>query len=101
MSFRLHEDRIAVKAGEAEEVSKSGLILSEGAQNPWIFSEVVLVGPGRRNEAGELVEMDFTAGDEVMHHIHAGQPTEVDGTEYRILRPGDIVGVKTTELKSV
>ena len=101
MSFRLSGDAIAVLAGEAEETSASGLILTEGAQNPWITGTVVHVGPGRRNEAGDVVEMDYQPDDVVIFHRHVGSPWEWESVEYRILRPGDIVAVQTTELKSV
>ncbi len=101
MSFRLSEDRIAVLADDAEETSASGLILTEGAQNPFITGTVVQTGPGRRNEAGDRVEMDYHPDDVVIFHRHAGGRWEWEGAEYRMLTPGDILGVTETSLSVV
>ena len=95
MTLKLTDDKIAVIAPPKEpETTASGIILSEGssAEQPWISGAVVLVGPGRRNEAGDRVAMDIAVGDEIYFHRHTGQRVEIDDTEYIILRPGDILG---------
>jgi chaperonin GroES len=94
MTLKLTDDKIAVIAEKLEEKTDSGFYIPEGSsgEKPFISSPVVLVGPGRRNEAGDRVDMDIAVGDEIYFHRHTGQRVEIDDTEYIILRPGDILG---------
>jgi len=85
-------DRVIVKQIEAEEKTKSGIILSSSAQEkPQIF-EVVEVGPGGKVD-GELVEMVVKPGDKVVTGSYSGTEVKIDGDEYKIVRQSDILAI--------
>ena len=56
-------------------------------------SEVIAVGPGKRDEAGRLVAMDVKVGDRVLFGKYSGQTVKVDGEELLVMREEDIMGV--------
>jgi len=91
MAFFLHDDRIAVLPEEVEETSASGLILSESAQGPLRHGVVTHVGTGYYSE-GTYVRPNFREGDKVFWHRASGQPLVLEGTEYIILAPREVIG---------
>ena len=85
-------DRVVLKQVEAEETTKSGIILSSSAQEkPQVF-EVIAVGPGGIVE-GHDVEMTVSAGDRVLTGKYTGTQVKVDGVELTIVRQSDILAV--------
>ena len=85
-------DRVVTKRIEAEETTKSGIILTSTAkEKPEIF-EVVAVGPGGMVD-GVDVKMYVKVGDRVIAAKYAGNEVKVDGTEYSILRQSDILAI--------
>jgi chaperonin GroES len=85
-------DRVVLKQVEAEETTKSGIILSSAAQEkPQVF-EVIAVGPGGVVD-GHDVEMTVSAGDKVITGKYTGTQVKVDGVELTIVRQSDILAV--------
>ncbi len=85
-------DRVVLKPVEAEETTKSGIILTASAKEKPEISEVVAVGPGGMVDGNE-VKMFVKVGDKVITAKYAGTEVKVDGTEYSIVRQSDILAV--------
>ena len=85
-------DKVVVKTVEAEETTKSGIILTASAKEKPEITEVVAVGPGGKVD-GIDVEMFVRVGDKVITAKYAGTEVKVDGVEYSIVRQSDILAV--------
>ena len=85
-------DRVVLKQVEAEETTKSGIILTSSAQEKPQFATIVAVGPGGMVD-GKEVEMFVNIGDKVITGKYAGTEVKLDGEEYTIVRQGDILAV--------
>ena len=90
MSIKPLLDRVVLKVEEAEEKTKSGIILSSAAQEKPQFASVVAVGPGGIVDGNE-VEMYVKVGDKVIASKYAGTEVKFDGEEYTIVRQSDIL----------
>ena len=93
MSIRPLHDRVVVKRVEAEEKTASGIVLRGSAAEKPDVGEVVAVGEGRRNKAGERVALDVKVGDKVIFGKYSGQTVKVDGEELLVMREEDIFGI--------
>ncbi len=93
MNIKPLADRVVVKLVEAEEKTKAGIILTASAQEKPQVAEVVAVGPGARNEKGELIPMEVSVGDKVITAKYTGTEVKVDGVEYTIVKQGDILAI--------
>ena len=85
-------DRVVLKSVEAEETTKSGIILTASAKEKPEIAEVVAVGPGGKVD-GNDVEMFLKVGDKVITAKYAGTEVKVDGEEYSIVRQSDILAI--------
>ena len=85
-------DRVVLKSTEAEETTKSGIILTGSAKEKPVVSEVVAVGPGGVVD-GKEVTMYVDVGDKVVISNNAGTEVKLDGEEYKIVRQNDILAV--------
>ena len=85
-------DRVVLKSTEAEETTKSGIILTGSAKEKPVVSEVVAVGPGGIVD-GKEVTMYVEVGDKVVISNYAGTEVKLDGEEYKIVRQNDILAV--------
>ena len=83
-------DRVVLKVEEAEEKTKSGIILSSAAQEKPQFATVVAVGPGGVVDGNE-VKMYVNVGDKVIAGKYAGTEVKIDGEEFTIVRQSDIL----------
>ena len=92
MTIKPLADRVVVKLVEAEEKTKSGIILSSAAQEKPQFATVVAVGPGGVVD-GKEVEMYVKEGDKVIASKYAGTMVKLDGEEFIIVRVGDILAI--------
>ena len=93
MNIKPLADRVVIKMLEAEETTKSGIILtSSTAQEKPQVAEVVAVGPGGVVD-GKEVKMEVSVGDKVLTSKYAGTEVKVDGEEYTILRQSDILAI--------
>ena len=86
------EDRVLLKMVEAEETTKSGIILSSGSQEKPQIAEVVAVGSGRM-EDGKRVEMSIKVGDKVITGKYSGTEVKYEGTDYIIVKESDILAI--------
>ena len=93
MSFRPLHDRILVRRIEAEEKSAGGIIIPDTAKEKPQEGEVLAVGPGARNEAGQLIPLDVEVGDRILFGKWSGTEVKIDGVEYLIMKESDIMGV--------
>lgn len=85
-------DRVVLKQCEAEETTKSGIILAGSAQEKPQEAEVVAVGPGGMVD-GKEVSMQVKAGDKVIYSKYAGNEVKVDGEEFIIVKQNDILAI--------
>ena len=85
-------DRVVIKSVEAEETTKSGIILTASAQEKPQIAEVVAVGPGGLVD-GKEVKMMLKVGDRVLTGKYSGTEVKVDGVEYSIIRQSDILAI--------
>jgi chaperonin GroES len=88
------EDRIIVKANDADQTTASGLVIPDTAKEKPQEGTVVAVGPGRFNEDGdERIPLDITVGDKVIYSKYGGTEVKVEGEEYLILSGRDVLAV--------
>lgn len=92
MKIRPLADRVVIKMVEAEETTKSGIILAGTAKEKPQVAEVVAVGPGGLVD-GKEVTMNVNVADKVIISKYAGTEVKFDGEEYMIVRQGDILAV--------
>lgn len=85
-------DRVVLKQLEAEEKTKSGIILTGSAQEKPQEAEVIAVGPGGMVD-GKEITMQVKAGQKVIYSKYAGTEVKLDGTEYIIVKQSDILAV--------
>lgn len=85
-------DRVIVKMVEAEEKTKSGLILTGSAKEKPEIAEVIAVGPGGNIDGKEVV-MTVKVGEKVITSKYAGTSVKFEGEEYTIVRQSDVLAV--------
>ncbi|MBE7013062.1 MAG: co-chaperone GroES [Ruminococcaceae bacterium] len=92
MTIKPLADRVVIKMTEAEDTTKSGIILAGNAKEKPQVAEVVAVGPGGMVEGKEVV-MEVKVGDKVLINKYAGTEVKVDGEESIIVRQSDILAI--------
>ena len=92
MKLKPLADRVIIKMVEAEEKTKSGIILTGSAKEKPEVAEVVEVGPGGMVDGKEVV-MTVKKGDKVVTGKYAGQELKLDGEDYVIVKMADILAV--------
>ncbi|MBQ1284207.1 MAG: co-chaperone GroES [Acutalibacteraceae bacterium] len=92
MTIKPLADRVVVKMVEAEETTKSGIILAAAAQEKPQVAEIVAVGPGGIVDGKETV-MYVNVGDKVIMSKYSGTEVKLDGVQYTILRQSDILAI--------
>ncbi|TCI97757.1 MULTISPECIES: co-chaperone GroES [Aeromicrobium] len=94
VSIKPLEDRVVVKALEAEQTTASGLVIPDTAKEKPQEGEIVAVGPGRFNEDGdERIPVDVQVGDKVIFSKYGGTEVKYGGEEFLILSARDILAV--------
>ncbi len=93
MKIRPLNDRVLVKRLESEEKTAGGIIIPDSAKEKPAEGEVVAVGPGKLNEAGQRVALNIAVGDRVLFSKYGGTDVKLDGEDYLIMREDDILGV--------
>ena len=93
MKFRPLHDRVVVRRIEQDERTKGGIIIPDTAKEKPMEGEVIAVGPGGRDEKGNLVPLDVKAGDRVLFGKWSGNEVKIDGEELLIMKESDIMGV--------
>ncbi len=87
------EDRIVVKALEAEQTTASGLVIPDTAKEKPQEGEVVALGPGRVDDSGNRVPIDVAVGDKVIYSKYGGTEVKYAGEEFLILSARDVLAV--------
>ena len=93
MNIKPLADRVVVKLIEAEEKTKTGILLTASAQEKPQIAEVVAVGPGAYSEDGKLIPMEVQVGDKVITSKYSGTEVKMDGVEYTIVKQGDVLAI--------
>ena len=93
MKFRPLHDRLLVRRSEEEGRSAGGIIIPDSARERPMQGEVISVGPGARNDRGDIVPPDVKIGDTVLFGKYAGSEVTIDGEEFVILKEVDVLGV--------
>ena len=87
-------DRVVIEPLDEEaSTSPGGIIIPDTAKEKPQAGKVVAAGPGRTTDNGQLIKLDVKKGDQVVYSKYAGTEYAVGGTEYLILREGDILAV--------
>ncbi|GMU40427.1 MAG: 10 kDa chaperonin [Chloroflexota bacterium] len=84
-------DHIILKAVKQEEITTSGLVIPDSAKEAPQHGLVVAVGPGKRNEKGDLDVIDLKDGDRILYQKYTGQEVTVDSVEYIVIRFQDVL----------
>ena len=93
MKFRPLHDRVLVRRIEQEDKTAGGIIIPDTVKEKPIEGEVISVGPGARNEKGELVPLDVKAGDRILFGKWSGTEVKIDGEELLIMKESDVMGI--------
>ncbi len=93
MHFRPLHDRVLVRRIEAEEKTAGGIIIPDTAKEKPQEGEVIAVGAGARNEAGELIALTVKEGDRVLFGKWSGTEVKINGEDLLIMKESDILGV--------
>ena len=91
-------DRVIVEALEEEETTSSGIVLPDTAKEKPQRGRVLAVGPGARNDKGEIIPMEVAVGDEVIYSKYGGTEIKVGADEVLVLRESDVLA-KVTSIK--
>ena len=93
MKFRPLHDRVVIRRVEEEQKTKGGLIIPDTAKEKPMQGEVLAVGPGARNDKGDLAPMSVQVGDRVLFGKWSGTEVKLDGDELLIMKESDLMGV--------
>ena len=93
VSIKPLEDRIVVKALEAETTTASGIVIPDSAKEKPQEGEVIAIGPGRIDDKGNRVPLDLAVGDKVIYSKYGGTEVKYAGEEYLILSARDVLAV--------
>ncbi|MET3858955.1 co-chaperone GroES [Rhizobium sp. OAE497] len=99
MSFRPLHDRILVRRIESQEKTKGGIIIPDTAKEKPQEGEVVAVGGGARNDAGEIQALDVKAGDRILFGKWSGTEIKINGEDLLIMKESDVLGVIEAEVE--
>jgi len=90
-------DRLIVEAIEEEETTTSGIVLPDTAKEKPQRGRVLAVGPGMRNDSGEIVPMEVAVGDEIIYSKYGGTDIKLGADEVLILRESDVLAKVATK----
>ena len=93
MKLRPLADRVIVRQNDAEEKTRTGIVLPDSAKEKPTKGKVISVGPGKFDDKGKRMEVGVRTGDTVYYGKYSGTEVEVDGQKFVILREADILGV--------
>jgi chaperonin GroES len=93
MKLKPLQDRVIVRQSDAEEKTKSGIVLPDSAKEKPTKGKVIAVGPGKLDDNGKRMELGVRSGDTVYYGKYSGTEVEVNGEKFVILRETDLLGV--------
>ncbi len=93
MKFCPLHDRVVVRRVDSEEKTAGGIIIPDTAKEKPMEGEVLAVGPGARNEKGEIVPLDVRVGDRILFGKWSGSEVRLDGEDLLIMKESDVMGI--------
>ena len=93
MKFRPLHDRVVVRRIEENTKTAGGIIIPDTAKEKPMQGEIIAVGPGARDERGQVVPLDVKTGDRVLFGKWSGTEVKIDGEDLLIMKESDILGV--------
>jgi len=93
VNIRPLDDRLLVKPNEAEDKTKTGIYLPEGAKEKPMMGKVLAAGPGKLDDKGTRGSMSVKAGDTGVYGKYAGTEVEINGDKCIIVRESELLGV--------
>ena len=93
MKFRPLHDRVVVRRLDSDEKTAGGIIIPDSAKEKPMEGKVVAVGPGARNEKGDLIALDVKSGDTVLFGKWSGTEVKINGEDLLIMKESDIMGI--------
>jgi chaperonin GroES len=93
MAFRPLHDRVVVRRIEADQKTAGGIIIPDSAQEKPSEGEVIAVGEGNRDDAGNRIALDVKAGDRVLFGKWSGTEVKIGGEDLLIMKESDIMGI--------
>ncbi|PDS28608.1 co-chaperone GroES [Rhizobium phaseoli] len=93
MSFRPLHDRILVRRVDSEEKTKGGIIIPDTAKEKPQEGEVIAVGPGARDDAGQIQALDVKVGDRILFGKWSGTEIKINGEDLLIMKESDVMGI--------
>ncbi|MDO8736918.1 MAG: co-chaperone GroES [Thermoleophilia bacterium] len=91
MNLKPLEDRVIVKTVESQDVTASGIVLPDTAQEKPQRGKIVAVGDGKVDDSGKRIPLDVKKGDEVIYSKYGGTEVKVDGQDLLIMKASDIL----------
>src|SRR5947209_3527461 len=89
--FRPLHDRVVVKRVDADEKSKGGIIIPDTAKEKPSEGEVIAVGPGGRDESGNIIKPDLKEGDRVLFGKWSGTEVKLEGENFLTMKESEIM----------
>jgi chaperonin GroES len=93
MKFRPLHGRVVIRRLNAERKAVGGIIIPDIAQEKPMEGEAIAVGPGARNEQGQIVALEVKSGDRILFGKWSGIEVKLDGEELLIMKESDIMGI--------
>ena len=93
MTLKPLHDRLIVRPAEAEEVTKSGIIIPDSAKEKPVQGEVLAAGPGKLDDTGKLAPMGVKVGDTVLYGKYSGTEISLDNEDVLIMRESDVFAI--------
>ncbi|MBX4861816.1 co-chaperone GroES [Rhizobium bangladeshense] len=97
MSFRPLHDRILVRRVDSEEKTKGGIIIPDTAKEKPQEGEVIAVGPGARDDAGQIQPLDVKPGERILFGKWSGTEIKINGEDLLIMKESDVMGIIETQ----
>jgi chaperonin GroES len=91
MNLKPLEDRVIVKTEESQDVTASGIVLPDTAQEKPQRGKIIAVGDGKVDDSGKRIPLDVKKGDEVIYSKYGGTEVKVDGQDLLIMKASDIL----------
>lgn len=93
MNFMPLYDKVLIKRAEAEQKTKSGILIPDTVKEKPLEGEVISVGTGRKTDDGNIIPLVVKAGDKVLFGKYAGTEIKIDGIEYLLMKEDEILGI--------
>jgi chaperonin GroES len=100
MKFRPLHDRIVVRRVEADEKTAGGIIIPDTAKEKPQEGEVLAVGPGARDDSGQLQALDVKVGDRILFGKWSGTEIRLDGEDLLVMKESDVMGILEAEAEA-